>query len=210
MRSNRSRLAHGWELVRAPGVPGALIAGFVRPAIRAVPSAIAARLGGCRVTVVSRFDDPARTSQWSDTSPALEISVAADGGEQHDVAIDLLVCLGQVLWGRISRGERAAFWKLLDAEISAGVPGEIDEDALAAKRLLLASRANARSVTLLEAYGEAAFAATAAEYVHSLWHDVTVRVGAEHLPPEQLRRRLKLLERWFPPDPGYRLFPARR
>ena len=193
-------------MVRAAGVPGPVIADFVRPAIGAVPSAMAARLGRCRVVVAPRFDDPAWTSQWSGTQTTLDISVAA-GGEEHDVAMDVLICLGQALWEKTTRAEREAFWRLLEVEISQGVSGEIDEDALEAKRLLLANRANARSARRLEEYGQAAFAATAAEYVHCLWHDVTVRAGAEFLPPEQLRARLRLFERWFPPDRGYRLFP---
>jgi hypothetical protein len=35
----------------------------------------------------------------------------------------------------------------------------------------------------------------AAEYVHCLWHDVTIRTGEEYLPAPQLRRRLELLAR---------------
>jgi hypothetical protein len=72
------------------------------------------------------------------------------------------------------------------------------------QRLLDADRLNRQ---LLESYGFASFAGTAAEYVHCLWHEVTVRQGPDHLPPQWLRRRLELLAGWFPPDPGYRLFP---
>ena len=48
------------------------------------------------------------------------------------------------------------------------------------------------------------------QYIHSLWHDVTVRTSEEHLPAQWLRRRLEFLARWFPPDRGHRLFPGRR
>jgi len=47
---------------------------------------------------------------------------------------------------------------------------------------------------------------TAAEYIHGLWHDVQIRVGADHLPVEQLRRRMNLMAELFPPNPGYRVF----
>jgi hypothetical protein len=80
--------------------------------------------------------------------------------------------------------------------------------ALEEKRSLFANRANANSAGRLKRYGRASFAGTAAEYVHSLWHDVTVRAGPDYLPPPQLRRRLELLAGWFPPDRGYRLFPS--
>jgi hypothetical protein len=85
------------------------------------------------------------------------------------------------------------------------VAGEIDEDALEHKRRLIG--AGGRDSTLLERFGFAAFAGTAAEYVHCLWHEVTVRQGPDHLPPQWLRRRLELLAGWFPPNPGNRLFP---
>ncbi len=203
-----SRLAHGWELARQPGVAESLISDFLRPAVRAVPSSMASRLGPCCIVLVPRFDDPAETSRWVQTEKGLEISVAVSP-EEHDTGMDMLVCLGQALWERISAPERKAFWRLIDAEIRAGVAGEIDEDALAAKQRLLANLESARSPELLEQYGQASFAATAAEYVHCLWHDVTVRVGPEHLPERQLGRRLKHFARWFPPNPGSRLFPAR-
>jgi hypothetical protein len=47
-----------------------------------------------------------------------------------------------------------------------------------------------------------------AEYVRRLWHEVTVRTGPDYLPAAPLRRRLELMARWFPPNRGYRLFPA--
>jgi hypothetical protein len=123
--------------------------------------------------------------------------------------MELLLCFGQALWGRLSTNELQAYWRLLDHEILAGIAGEIDEQALEEKRSLLTSRSRSRRYEQLESYGCASFAGTAAEYVHCLWHDVTVRTGPDYLPAPQLRRRLELLSRWFPPDRGYRLFPAR-
>ena len=174
-----------------------------------MPSAMANRLGHCRIVLVSAFDDPVRSSQWSETKDTLEISIATAGSAEHDVAMELLLCLGQALWERISAAQREAYWKLLDAEISEDVRGEIDEETLESKTWLLANRETARSLRRLERYGHASFAATAAEYVHCLWHDVTVRTGQEHLPAAPLRARLNVFARWFPPNSGYRLFPRR-
>ena len=93
-------------------------------------------------------------------------------------------------------------------EISTGIEGEIDEQALEEKRSLFESRSHANNVKGLARYGLASFAGTAAEYVHCLWHEVTVRTGPDYLPVAPLRRRLELMARWFPPNRGYRLFPA--
>ena len=203
-----ARLAHGWTLARAPEVSNALAAEFIRPAIRAVPSSMAIRIGPCRISLLA-FTDPGVASQWTQTAAALDISVAVSDSPEHDLAMEVLVCLGQALWHRLFPSEMRAYWTLLWGEIRAGIDAEIDEQALDAKRSLLASRSSARNRALLEEYGRASFAGTAAEYVHALWHDVTVREGPEHLPAAQLRRRLELLSRWFPPDRGYRLFPRR-
>jgi hypothetical protein len=138
----------------------------------------------------------------------LEVSVTTAGIEEHDVAMEVLLCLGQGLWERLADGELRAYWMLLCDEISMGIEGEIDEQALEEKRSLLGSRAHALSRQQLARYGRAAFAGTVAEYVHCLWHEVTVRTGPDYLPVAPLRRRLELMARWFPPNRGYRLFPA--
>jgi len=204
MHSGALRLAHGWTLVRRAGLPQALLREFIRPAVRAVPASMAGRLGHCRISL--EMADPAVASQWTETESGLEVSVMTAGSEDHDIAMELLVCLGQALWEKLSDRELREYWHVLDQEIRAGISGEIDEQALEEKRSLLASRAQARSPRQLARYGRAAFAGTAAEYVHCLWHEVTARTGLDYLPAPQLRRRLELLARWFPPDRGYRLF----
>jgi len=204
------RLVHGWRLAGAPEAPAKVIRGFVRPALRAVPGSIATRLGVCRIRLTARLGDADLASQWSQSEAGLEIAVATGGVEGHDVAMELLLCLGQALWERAGPRNREAYLKLLWEEIEAGVCGEIDEEALREKSRLLASRVAASSRRRLEAYARASFAGTVAEYIHCLWHDVTVRSGSDFLPAAQLRRRLELVTRWFPPDRGYRLFPRRR
>jgi hypothetical protein len=44
----------------------------------------------------------------------------------------------------LSKVEESGYWRLLDAEILANISGEMDEQALDAKRLLLEDRAHAR------------------------------------------------------------------
>jgi hypothetical protein len=209
MPSARLRLAHGWTLTYGLGISPALLSDFIRPAVRAAPSSLGRRLGFTRIAIPGETEAH-EASRWKWTKAGLDASIAAEGVDGHDVALELLECLGQALWEKLWEAERRAYWKLLDDEIRAGVQGEIDEPALAAKRALFESRAQASDAAALLRYGRASFAGTAAEYVHCLWHEVTVRTGPDYLPAPALRRRLELMARWFPPDRGYRLFPPAR
>jgi hypothetical protein len=204
-----SRLAYGWRLEAARGLPEELIASYVRPALRTIPRALARRLKPCRIRLVERLEDPEAVSRWVESADQVEIAVACEGVEAHDVALEVLVCLGQASWETLEPPECATYLLLLSHEIVNCVTGEIDEAALEKKRRLMGGRASARSRRRLEDYARASFAGTVAEYVHCLWHDVTVRAGPDHLPAPCLRRRLELLFRWFPPDRGQRLFASR-
>ena len=202
------RLAHGWRLdFPCDGSPE-MVAQFIRPALRAVPRAAALRVGPCAVSLPKMLPEDA-ASQWMLRGELLRIEVAVEDVDPHDVALELLRCLGQALWEVTAGVERRGWLKLLQGEIEAGVPGEIDEEALAEKRKLFATQAAAGSAQLLAGYAAESFAGTFAEYAHAMWHDVTVRSGPEHLPPEPVRRRLELMARWFPPNAGYRVFPRR-
>lgn len=112
--------------------------------------------------------------------------------------MEVLLCVGQALWETTTPAEREAWLRVIGAEIEAGVEGEIDEDALREKQALLGGLESARSRRRLLRYAGASFASTAAEYVHTRWHDVTVREGPEHLPARWLKVRLELMQRWFP------------
>ncbi len=193
-----------FEIGQAPPGTGTLVADWLVPALEAVPDEAVRRLGRCRIRLVAESEE--WSSRWRSAGGTLEVELALDGEEPHDLALELLVCLGQALWDVLPRDDWQAYLRLLQAEIEAGVNGEIDETALEEKRRLLSSRLLARSPRRLERYARASFGATFAEYVHSLWHDVTVRTGEEHLPPKWLRKRLELLAAWFPPKPGCRLF----
>jgi hypothetical protein len=197
------KTAHGWHLRRPTEMPKEISAQFMRPAIKAVPPALAHRIGACEIELAERL---AAQSRWTLSEQRLDVRVDTTGAEPHDVALEALLCLGQALWSLLSAAEAAEYLRLLEEEITAGVTGEIDDDALAGKLELLSDPAAARSLGRLSRYASSSFAATAAEYVHCLWHDVTVREGSQHLPARWLRRRLELLARWFPPGRGYRLF----
>jgi hypothetical protein len=168
---------------------------------------MARRLGSCRISLPAEVASGV-ASRWTMTNGGLEVMVTTAGIEEHDVAMELLLCLGQGLWERLSDRELRAYWMLLNDEITLGIEGEIDEQALEEKRSLFESRSHANNVKRLTGYGRASFAGTVAEYVHCLWHEVTARTGPDYLPVAPLRRRLELMERWFPPNRGYRIFPA--
>jgi hypothetical protein len=201
------RLAHGWR-VSHPAPAKALARDWIRPAVRALPKSIAVRLPPCAVTL----EDAVRlraASRWTLSTHHLDIAIGFGDAEPHDVSMELLVCIGQAVWDVLSALECDGWLAILRAEIDGNVTGEIDEDALAAKRALFSDAVSARSPRRLTAYARASFAGTLAEYVHSLWHDVTIRSGPDHLPAAILRRRLEKMELWFPPNPGCHLFPDR-
>jgi hypothetical protein len=85
----------------------------------------------------------------------LKVSVTTAGCEAHDVAMELLLCLGQALWERLSDRELRAYWMLLGDEISMGIEGEIDEQALEEKRGLFETPSPANNVKRLRSYGRA-------------------------------------------------------
>jgi len=207
MQSGPLRLAHGWTLSCGSGMPRVLAREFIRPVVRAVPPSLARRLGSCRILLPAEAAADV-ASEWTMSDSGLEVSITTRGIEEHDVAMELLLCLGQALWERLSDAELRAYWMLLRDEISAGIGGEIDEQALEEKRSLFERQSHAKSVGWLTRYGRASLAGTAAEYVPCLWHEVTVRTGPDYLPAQPLRRRLELMARWFPPGRGHRLFPA--
>jgi len=192
-------------LIHSRGSPAEIVREFLRPAVRAVPRSLAVRLPPCWIALAPKLGDS--SSRWIETAEVIEITVAFEGEQPHDVAMETLTCVGQALWEVTEPSERRAYLRLLKEELDAGVSGEIDEDALREKSLLVSSPVLAASSRQLAKYVRASFAGSAAGYIHCLWHDVTVREGPEHLRPDALRRRLELFARWFPPNRGYRLFP---
>jgi hypothetical protein len=177
-----SRLMHEWEFHSAITLSPAEERTMVREPVQAIPAAIAQRLGKVRVLAVPYI----ACLESGDV-----VCRQKPNGEAHTAA-----------W--VETPERINL--LLEEEIRHGVRGEIDEDALNAKQAYLPSRAGRRSRAQFECYRDVSFVSTAAEYIHGLWHDVQIRVGPEHLPIAQLRRRMDLMAELFPPNPGYRVF----
>jgi hypothetical protein len=196
------RLAHGWTLeIRSEDELATASGQLVLEAVRRVPAEFAKRVGRVSVRLVDTLEDSELSSRWSRSTDCLEIDLAAADSTAHDCALECLTCLGQVLWEFTTVTERDEWLRVLNAEFLSGVSGEIDEESLRLKRLLLSSKGLARSSRQLSRYAGTAFAGTAAEYVHCLWHDVTLREGPDFLEWHWLRRRLELFDRWFPGRP---------
>jgi hypothetical protein len=215
-----SRLAHDWEFHSGVTLTPAEERTIVREPVQAIPSAIATRLGKVRVLAVAYIacfesgdvvtrqkpTGEAHTAAWVESPERINLLLACRELDAHDTGFELLGSAAELLRPRLTLEELAAFTDMLDEEIRHGLRGEIDEDALAAKQACIPARGGRRSRSQFEHYRDVSFVSTTAEYIHGLWHDVQIRVGTEHLPVDQLRRRMNLMAELFPPNEGYRVF----
>jgi hypothetical protein len=215
-----SHLAHNWEFHSELTLSPAEERTMVREPAQAVPATIAQRLGkvrvlgvpylACRETgdVISwvKPQDETHTAAWVEAGDRINLLLACRELDAHDTGFELLGSVAELLCPRLTDAEATQFNQLLEDEIHHGVRGEIDEDALSAKGAYLAARASRRFRAQFEQYCNASFVSTAAEYMHGLWHDVQILIGPDHLPVKQLRRRMELMTKLFPPNPGYLVF----
>ena len=95
---------------------------------------------------------------------------------------------------------------MIEHELAEKIPGEIDQNALEMKKRFEQARAGRRKKPTLNSYLAQTFAATLAEYMHGLWHDVEIRTGPAYLPIPAIRHRLELMASLFPPNQGYQVF----
>jgi hypothetical protein len=216
-----SKLPHNWEMHSATPLTPAEDRTMVREPAQAVPEKIAERLGKMRILVVPwiacmdsgdevSFTKPkgdTHSAVWVETSERIHLVLPSKELDPHDTGLEFLASLAELLRPRLTSDELSRFSILLEEELRAGIAGEIDEDSRGAKQPLTGRRARRkRSSDLFEHYRDISFVSTAAEYMHGLWHDVQIRLGPEHLPIPQLRRRMELLAEMFPPNEGYALF----
>ncbi len=215
-----SRLTHDWEFHSDVTLSPAEERTIVREPVQAIPAAIAQRLGKIRILAVAYIacldsgdvvcrqkpSGEAHTAAWVETPERINLLLACRELDAHDTGFELLGSAAELLRPRLTPSELATYSQMLEEEIRHGTRGEIDEDALLAKQAYLPTRSGRRSRAQFERYRDISFVSTTAEYVHGLWHDVQIRVGPEHLPVAQLRRRMDLMATLFPPNDGYRVF----
>lgn len=216
-----SHLPHDWELHSALSLTPAEERTMVREPAQAVPAGIAERLGKLRVLVVpylvcldsgdavafSKPKSETHSAVWVETPARTNLILASRELDPHDTGFEFLASVAELLRPKLSSQELDRYAQLLEEELRLGVRGEIDEEALAAKNAAFArTRPWHRSRAQFERYRDVSFVCTVAEYMHGLWHDVQIRIGADHLPVPQLRSRMTLLAEMFPPNPGYQVF----
>jgi hypothetical protein len=101
-----------------------------------------------------------------------------------------------------------AFHRLLRDELSNRIHGEVDDQGWQLKQSLLRRQSNLRRETkAFRTYARQAFIDTLTLYLHGICCDIDVETGPRQLPSRFLRRRLELLHSYFPPPPGYAVFP---
>lgn len=216
-----SHVVANWEMHSAVALTPAEERSMVREPAQAIPSSIVERLGKLRVLLVpyvvcletgdvvsfSKPQGETHSSVWIETGERIHLVLSCRELDAHDTGFEFLASIAELARPRLSTQELDRFTQLLDTELRSGVRGEIDADALAAKQPLGGTRAQRRrSRSLFERYRDVALVSTLAEYMHGLWHDVQVRVGPEHLPVPEFRRRIALLAELFPPNTGYQIF----
>jgi hypothetical protein len=215
-----SRLAHDWEMHSAVALSPSEERTMVREPARAIPQAIARRLGNLRILLVPfvacyptgdmvAFSSPEgekHSAVWMENRNRIDLVLACRDLDPHDTGWEFLASVAELLRSRLTSDEMERYTTLLQEELGQGFDGEIDEDAYEAKQPLRRRSRWSRSGPQFLKYRDVSFTSTCAEYVHGLWHDVQIRLGPEHLPVPVLRRRMILMSEMFPPNPGYQLF----
>lgn len=193
---------------------------MVREPAQAIPATMAARIGPLRVLIVpyiaceetgdfvcrAKPKGESHISAWAETSERTNLLLACREADAHDTGFEFLASIAELVRPRLTSSEVGRYTAILDEELHLKIHGEIDEDSRSAKQALLSTRFWHRKGAQYERYRDISLVSTMAEYVHGLWHDVQVCIGPEHLPLEQLRRRITLMAELFPPNPGYEVF----
>ncbi|HEV2176873.1 MAG TPA: hypothetical protein VGW33_06695 [Terriglobia bacterium] len=216
-----SHLAHNWELHSATLLTPAEERVMVREPAGAVPDTVAKRLNPLRVLLVPyvacsaegdlvSFSKPAgdtHSAVWVEREDRTHLVLPCRELDAHDTGFELLASVAELLQPKLHPEELDRYADVLEEEIKLGIRSEIDEEATAAKHAMRSRGVLRRRSSIdFEAYRDVSFVSTLAEYIHGLWHDVEIRVGDDHLPVPQLRRRMKLMAEMFPPNEGYEVF----
>jgi len=215
-----SRLAHDWEAHAGVTLSPSEDRTILRETAAAIPNSIAQRIGLLRVLVVpyvacspegdlvswTKPEGETHSAVWLEADKITHLVLPCRELDTHDTGFEFLASIAELLRPRLTEEELEKYTQMLEEELQAKVTGEIDEESLAAKQRLAAGRGRRPGHERFEEYRNVSLVSTVAEYMHGLWHDVQIRVGPEHLPLPQLRRRMTFLAELFPPNKGYSVF----
>lgn len=216
-----SHLAHGWEMNYAVPLGPSEERMAVRDPAQAVPDALAERLGPIRVLLVPYiacledgdavcFSKPrgeAHTVAWVEADSRTNILLACRELDAHDTGFEFLASIAELARPRLTAVELEQYSELLRQELEQNIRGEMDKETLAAKQGVAGPRTvRRRKSEKFDQYRDLSLVSSLAEYMHGLWHDVQIQTGPDHLPLPQLRQRIQLMARIFPPNPGYEVF----
>ena len=215
-----SRLAHDWEMNSAVALSPSEERTMVREPARAIPQAIARRVGKLRILLVpfvacspsgdlvvfSNPEGEKHSAVWLENRNSIDVVLACRDLDPHDTGWEFLASVAELLRARLAPEEVARYTSLLQEELGQEFEGEIDEESYEAKQPLRRRIRRTRTGPQFLKYRDVSFTSTCAEYIHGLWHDVQIRLGPEHLPVAVLRQRMMLMAEMFPPNPGYELF----
>jgi hypothetical protein len=158
------------------------------------------------------FDKPAEKSQIAATQfitengPVIVLAIKdRDVGDSHYYFFRAIATLAA---DNVPPEVEEAFSRLLRDELLNRIHGEVDDPSWQLKQSLLRRQSNMRRETkLFRTYARQSFIDTLTLYLHGICCDIDVEPGPRQLPSRYLRRRLELLESYFPPPPGYAVFP---
>lgn len=158
------------------------------------------------------FEKPADKSQAAvaqfNTESGPVIVLAVKDRDVADTHYYFFRAIATLAADRLPAEVEEAFTRLLRDELSNRIHGEVDEPGWQLKQSLLRRQSNMRRETkLFRSYARQSFIDTLTLYLHGICCDIDVETGPRQLPSRFLRRRLELLENYFPPPPGYAVFP---
>ena len=110
--------------------------------------------------------------------------------------------------GIIAPAHLDAYAGLVLDEIRARTHGEVDEDSWTLKQeLLQRTQAVKRSTRGFKDYVQTSLIDTLTLYQHGICCDIDIEPGPRQIPSRPLRKRLEMLESFYPPPKGKFVFP---
>lgn len=162
-------------------------------------------------TFISTEPPDSREQVQSSTTMARDgavLAFAVKGADVADHHYRFYRAIAELAAGSLPGGAPPEYAALLEAELKAGVHGEVDERSWLLKNELTRRDRNfSRPTERLKQYIRQSFIDTLTLYLHGICCDIDVEPGPRQIPSNWLRKRLLLLKTLFPPPPNYAVFP---